>query len=272
MADVEYKILFEGKLLSGFEGEAVKADFGRLFQADDARVARLFSGKAYAIRKDLTEKEARKFEQAIARIGGQCRIVSTDGSSRLPPAYKENDDELFADGRSAKAIKTSLNFMGRIGRVRFLALSWLVVFIEIAAVLLPGYIPMLIGGALTIQETLSMVIGVHLLAVMLMMYLTITRLHDMDRTGWLWPFLLIPVANLLFMFWLSFAPGSKEQNTYGNPPPAAGNLTRAIGVYLPVSLMLLTVAAGYLHQDEMLALIQGFPEQLLKWTELEYRG
>ncbi|KEQ19111.1 DUF805 domain-containing protein [Endozoicomonas numazuensis] len=271
----DYKVLFEGQILPDFSEAEARNNLARLFNADEQRINRLFSGKPYAVRKPVTEKEARKYEKAINKAGGQCRIVTMDGSKTLPSPDEKNTS-IFADSPLPKTSRQNtlepLRLIRRIGRTRYLALSWLVVAIEAVAFLLPDYLPMLIGAALTIQQTVSMVLGIHSLAIMLTLYLVITRLHDMDRSGWLWLFLVIPIVNILFLFWLSVGSGSEGKNNYGDPPLPPANLTRAVGIYLPLSLLVVGVAGAYLNQEQLVAWIQLLPEATSEWTGLEYPG
>ncbi|MRI33460.1 hypothetical protein EOPP23_10730 [Endozoicomonas sp. OPT23] len=284
MGNKDYKVLFEGKVLPGFDSDEVRTRLQHLFKADDGRMERLFSGKAYSIRKPATEREARKYEKAINKVGAECRIVSMDGSRTLAPSHKGStheaafDDNITADNRSATpAQKTSLKQkrqplqpFGRIGRCRFLALCWLVVAIDLIAWFLPEYLPQLVGGTFTIQETVSMVLGIHALALLIMVYITITRLHDMERSGWLWFFLVIPVVNLLLLLWISFSSGSKMTNMYGDVPPEPRGITRAIGAYLPVCLMVAAGVGAWLNQEMLVVYIQALPELASDWAGLEY--
>ncbi|MGI9283245.1 MAG: DUF805 domain-containing protein [Endozoicomonas sp.] len=271
----DYKVLFEGQILPDFSEAQVRNNLARLFNADIQRIDRLFSGKPYAVRKPVTEKDARKYEKAINKAGGQCRIMTLDGSKTLPPPNEKNTS-LFADTPLSRIPKQNisepLGLIRRIGRTRYLALSWLVVAIEAIAFLLPDYLPMLIGAALTIQQTVSMTLGIHSLAIMLTIYLAITRLHDMDRSGWLWLFLVIPIVNILFLFWLSVGSGTEGKNSYGEPPLPPANLTRAMGIYLPLSLFLVGMAGAYLNQEQLVVWIQMLPEVTSEWTGLEYPG
>lgn len=271
----DYKIIFEGQILPDFSEAEVRNNLARLFNADAQRIDRLFSGKPYAVRKPVTKREARKYEEAIKKAGGQCQIMSLDGSKKLPPT-EENHSSIFPEtplsGSPRQNSNEPLRLLRRIGRSRYLAMSWLVVAIEAIAILLPDYLPMLIGAALTIQQTVSMALGIHILAIMLTLYLVITRLHDMDRSGWLSLFLVIPVVNILFLFWLSIGAGTKEKNNYGEPPLPPTNLTRALGIYVPMSLILIGVAGAYLYQEQLVAWIQMLPEVTSEWTGLEYRG
>ncbi len=48
--------------------------------------------------------------------------------------------------------------------------------------------------------------------------LGVKRLHDLDKTGWLWLILLIPLLGIIFWFYLLFAPGTRGENRFGSDP------------------------------------------------------
>lgn len=267
-----YKVLFEGKIKPEQEEESVKINLASLFKADEVRIKRLFSGKPYAIRKELSEKDARKYEKAIIQAGGLCRIVSMDGKTELEPADCSqvkagyNHKSLFADinKRINTQASTAVAFrlIRRIGRCQYISLCWVVLLIEVAAFLLPDYLPMLTGGAATIQQTISITLGVHVLAILVAVYAMVSRLHDINQTGELWLFILIPVVNLLFMFWLMLARGSRGDNFYGMEPAMPGQFARFAGLYLPTGLILGAIAGAWVYQQELLILVQQLPATL----------
>lgn len=49
----------------------------------------------------------------------------------------------------------------------------------------------------------------------------VKRLHDKGYTGWFSAFMLIPLVNLVMLFWLGFARGQDGPNEYGPAPRAA---------------------------------------------------
>ena len=271
-----YKVLFEGRILPGNDEDSVKERLKTLFHADDVRISRLFSGKSYALRKNISEKEARKYEKAIRQAGGQCRITVMDDSLELEPMEEEQtksgapENSLFADIKSRISTPSSEPFylIRRIGRCQYINLCWLMTIIEAAALLLPQYLhenlPMLAGATLTIQQTMAMTLGFHALAILISIYAMIARLHDMNRSGTQWLFVVIPIINLMFMFWLTFGKGSQGDNNYGNQPATPGLFAKLLGLYIPVSVMLGVAAGVYLYQNELLSLIQQLPAELSK--------
>lgn len=49
-------------------------------------------------------------------------------------------------------------------------------------------------------------------------FLVIRRLHDLNRSGWYYFVLLVPLVNVLFSLYLFFAPGTVGPNQYGADP------------------------------------------------------
>ena len=49
-------------------------------------------------------------------------------------------------------------------------------------------------------------------------FLTIRRLHDLNRSGWYYLVLFVPLVNVLFSLYLFFAPGTVGPNQYGADP------------------------------------------------------
>ena len=92
---------------------------------------------------------------------------------------------------------------GRIGRARYLAYGTALYF-------LCGLAAMLLAQAHPVLALLPY-------AVMLVhgFMLTIQRCHDFDMSGWLSLLVLVPLANLIFLF----IPGTQGPNRFGAPTP-----------------------------------------------------
>lgn len=105
---------------------------------------------------------------------------------------------------------------GRIGRLRYIAwsMSFWIVFMIFLGILVP-IVEAVVGKSLAM--TLYFVGFVVVLAISSLF--AIQRLHDLDQSGWLYLVMLIPMIGGLFALYVTFAPGSKEANRYGNPPP-----------------------------------------------------
>ena len=96
---------------------------------------------------------------------------------------------------------------GRIGRARYVAYGFglylLSVFVGVAAARLFADVGAMVATVAWI--------GVAVLGVML----TIQRCHDFNATGWLALLIVVPLANLIFLF----IPGTDGPNRFGAPTP-----------------------------------------------------
>jgi len=70
----EYKVIFAGELVAGADPAAVKANFQKLFKADEERIEKLFSGNRVLIKKNVDEATARKYQATLRKAGGVCSI------------------------------------------------------------------------------------------------------------------------------------------------------------------------------------------------------
>lgn len=271
MEETLYKLVFEAKLQPGFKEKTVRKNLQSLFKADKSKMERMFSGDPIIIRKNLNEEKIRKYERAMVQAGACCRILSVKGSEELPPLNPELIEEAspeFAEENNKPApTNTSLNWLHRMGRTRFVALCWLVILIEISAWFVPDYLKMFFGAVLTIQQDMILVAGLHILSALFFIFIAGLRLHDLNRSAWLWVFVLIPGLNLLFLFWLIFARGSANWNSYGNVPSTPGNLARLFGLWIPVLLLVAIFGSGWFYQEDLQLMVSQLPGQILELTE-----
>jgi len=117
--------------------------------------------------------------------------------------------------------KSSFLF-GRMGRLRYLA--WYFV----------SGIPMVINfGFMKSSEeggySSLALIGVHMvffainvLLIPLPLFFSAKRLHDIGYSAWFLLLYLIPIVHVLLVLALLLAPGNRESNKYGDPPPPNG--------------------------------------------------
>ena len=272
MQETLYKLIFEAKIQPGFKEKVVRKNLQALFKADKGKMKRLFSGDPVIVRKNLPEDKIRQYEKAMIRAGACCRILSVKDALELPPlnpgtlALVDNSGPVSAAHPSEKTSKPAAGH-NRLGRVRFIALFWLVALVEASAWLVPDYLRQFFGSILTIQESMMLAAGLHTLAVLILIAMTGLRLHDLNRTAWLWVFLLIPGLNLLFLFWLSFARGSREQNGFGLAPSEAGNLARLFGLWIPLLFIIALGGSAWFYQEEVLQLAGTLPGEILELTD-----
>lgn len=119
---------------------------------------------------------------------------------------------------------------GRLGRLRYFGYSvaatfLLYIVLGLAAALAVG----LAGGS---PEAAGAIVGglyfiALIVGTVIAVFLGVQRLHDLDKSGWLWLILLVPLVNIIFSLYMLFAPGSEGENRFGLPPKPNGT-----GVYL----------------------------------------
>jgi uncharacterized membrane protein YhaH (DUF805 family) len=102
---------------------------------------------------------------------------------------------------------------GRIGRVRYLAFSTIMMAVFVGLFLLAG-------TASIVMAPLGIVLMVAAYLPMLVMSFVLARrrFNDLDQSGWLSILMLIPLVNVLIGLWLLFGRGSEQANRFGPPP------------------------------------------------------
>jgi len=72
-----YEIVFTGELQPGAQLEVVKANLARLFQADEQRIALLFSGRRLVLKNNLDAAGAEKYRSSLERAGAYAYVIDT---------------------------------------------------------------------------------------------------------------------------------------------------------------------------------------------------
>ncbi len=114
-SNANYKIIFSGQTTGEYDISTSKARFARIFKLDEDRIERLFSGKRFTIKKNVSRDEALKYALRISQAGCDCLIErvgpapppseSTDhpGSSNIyPMGENEPGEPGFIERRLAK--------------------------------------------------------------------------------------------------------------------------------------------------------------------------
>lgn len=73
-----YEIAFSAQLVPGAELVQVKANLAKLFQADEQRLALLFSGRRVVIKSNLDAAGAEKYRSTLERAGAVAEVVNLD--------------------------------------------------------------------------------------------------------------------------------------------------------------------------------------------------
>jgi hypothetical protein len=86
MSDQLYEVAFSGQISEGADLNDVKAKVAKMFNADDAKLALLFSGKRVVIKRNIDQATAAKYKSALNRAGAQCEISPPVGAATSAPA------------------------------------------------------------------------------------------------------------------------------------------------------------------------------------------
>ena len=71
-----FEVAFRGQLTEGATLAQAKANLAKLFQADENRLAILFSGKRVVIKSDIDHATAEKYRTLMARAGVVAEVLS----------------------------------------------------------------------------------------------------------------------------------------------------------------------------------------------------
>jgi hypothetical protein len=86
MSEQLYEVAFSGQISAGADLDDVKAKVAKIFNADDAKLALLFSGKRVVIKKNIDQATAAKYQTALGRAGAQSEISPPIASPSPAPA------------------------------------------------------------------------------------------------------------------------------------------------------------------------------------------
>ena len=81
MSDELFEVAFSGQIRDGAELDEVKAKVGKMFKADDAKIAHMFSGKRVVIKKSLDREAAAKYANAFKNAGARGEVRSMSGDA-----------------------------------------------------------------------------------------------------------------------------------------------------------------------------------------------
>jgi hypothetical protein len=86
MSEQLFEVAFSGKLMEGANPDEVRAKVGKMFNADAAKVAQLFSGKRIVIKKNIDQATAAKYRTALNRAGAECEVRQMGAAAAEKPA------------------------------------------------------------------------------------------------------------------------------------------------------------------------------------------
>jgi uncharacterized membrane protein YhaH (DUF805 family) len=156
-------------------------------------------------------------------------LAAADGRAASPyatPLAQVDDDS------DAVADLSYFGVQGRIGRVRYL--GWLM-----GVWLLNALLGGVLGGlAAVLSQSEILYSAVTVLSVVawivLLVFFTAKRLHDVGWSAWFCLVLLVPLVNLLFILLLLILPGTAGANRHGARPPHNGKGLIVLACIMPL--------------------------------------
>ncbi|MCW9015229.1 MAG: hypothetical protein OQL06_15790 [Gammaproteobacteria bacterium] len=79
-----YEVAFRGEIAAGADAEQVRASIGKMFKADAAKLAHLFSGKRVVIKKNIDQATATKYKVALENAGAICEVKNLSETIPVP--------------------------------------------------------------------------------------------------------------------------------------------------------------------------------------------
>ena len=76
MSDDLFEVAFSGQVSDGSDLDNVKARVGKMFNADERKLNKLFSGKRVVIKKNISKETADKYLKAFAQVGAVAEAKS----------------------------------------------------------------------------------------------------------------------------------------------------------------------------------------------------
>ncbi len=108
---------------------------------------------------------------------------------------------------------------GRLNRQRYFFFSLVQFLLTLPVFALPGYVAVLaIQGDMPMAVMYLLTTVAYAFAIWMNICLSVKRLHDLDKTGWMFLIFLVPLVNILFILYLLFAGGTAGENQYGPDP------------------------------------------------------
>lgn len=171
--------------------------------------------------------------------------------------YQTPEGQLTTDDQAVGEI----NFFSpssRINRLRYWAHG--------AVFAIAFYAILAVGGAL--YAFVSPWVGVPIVVVgyigllVFSVIVMIQRLHDLNKTGWMWLLALVPLANIYLLIILIFFKGTPGRNNYGlqTPPNKTWHWVVALG-FPALALILMLAVALPAYNQYMQAMQQDFSGQ-----------
>ncbi len=103
MSDQLFEVAFSGQVSARADPAEVRARVGKMFNADQAKLEQLFSGRRIVIKKNIDQATANKYQTALNRAGAECEVRPMGGAVSAAPVEKPAASNAAASAGAATA-------------------------------------------------------------------------------------------------------------------------------------------------------------------------
>ena len=110
-----YEVVFNGEIIDGYDAAETRAKIGKLFNADETKIARLFSGSSIVIKKNLDQTTANKYLGAFKNAGAVAIVRDTAAVEEItaaPPPVSEAENTAPASTNAANSAASIFEHSG----------------------------------------------------------------------------------------------------------------------------------------------------------------
>ncbi|MEM8766656.1 MAG: hypothetical protein AAGE43_04380 [Pseudomonadota bacterium] len=111
--DERYRLVFRGEILEGQHKAVVKRRLTELLKLDDARLAKLFSGKPIVLKRDVDRNTAARYQTLFKEAGGRLRVQQEAPADADPAAAP--DPSPVADSVAEQKTRKRVPLSERLG-------------------------------------------------------------------------------------------------------------------------------------------------------------
>lgn len=166
--------------------------------------------------------------------------------------YQTPEGQLSTDDLSYGEVKF-FSPSTRINRLRYWAHGALIALAAYALIAIGGALTFLVSPVIGIAIMVIAYIAIMVFSVILM----IQRLHDLNKTGWMWLLSLVPFANIYLLIILIFFKGTPGGNNYGLQPPPSKTWHWILALGFPVLILVVLFAVALPQYNAYLENMQG---------------
>jgi hypothetical protein len=110
-----FEVVFSGEVIDGYDAAETRAKIGKLFNADEAKIARLFSGSSIVIKKNLDEATANKYLGAFKNAGAVAIVrdaAEVEEIIAAPPPDSDTETAAPASSNTANSAASIFEHSG----------------------------------------------------------------------------------------------------------------------------------------------------------------